>query len=121
MEYDNEAVSEVVCRLDRDADKWVYNRYCRYCGKFIHPEDGAECPKCKTPTSNPVKRALPFLSSATAIEKLIIWVRRDGASPQLVNRISEIFDQWIKSARSPETYRLEIVIACVNALLSPAK
>lgn len=118
MEYDNEAVSEAICKIDSEADKWVYNRYCRYCGKFIHPEDTNVCAKCKTPTTDPVKRALPFLSSATAIEKLIVWVRRDASNCKLTERIGDIFGQWVISNRSPETYRLEIVIACVNALLS---
>jgi hypothetical protein len=113
MDYNDETMAEVIIKLDPSA-RWVYNKYCRYCGKFLYP-DNIECKKCRRPTTDPVLRVIPFLTSATAIEKLILWVRTNH-SEALIGKITDIYHLWLGSSRSPDTYKLEIVIACINAL-----
>jgi len=120
MEYNNDRLAGIIISIDPSAD-WVYNKYCGFCGKFLYPEEvNSRCKKCKTLVTSSdhpiVKRPIPFLSSATAIEKLIVWMR-NHAHKSLLDKIADIIRVWIRSNRSPETYRLEIVIACVNALL----
>jgi len=116
MEYNNEALAEAIIKSDSTAE-WVYNRYCSYCGKFLYPEETGNCKKCKAPVNEPVKRVIPFLTSAVAIEKLLLWVRNNKRDAQLLENIVGIIKTWTQSQRSAETYKLEIVIACVNALL----
>jgi len=115
IEYDNEALAIAICKRDPDADKWAYNKHCSYCGKFLYPEErDSKCKKCGVKANNAIARAIPFLTSATAIEKLIIWIKdRDG---NLINRISSIMSDWMLSPHNPESYKLKIVIECVDAL-----
>jgi len=123
MEYTNETLAELIIKFDNKSEEWVYNRHCEYCGKFLYPEETKHCKKCKTTIKNPVKRAIPFLNSATAIEKLILWVRRSDQHiypfppKQLLSKILNIINDWAASNRSADAYKLEIVIACVNMLL----
>jgi hypothetical protein len=116
MEYNNEALAEAIVKSDPTAE-WVYNKYCPYCGKFLYPEETSNCKKCKSPADKPVKRVIPFLTSAVAIEKLLLWVRDNKKDTQLLENVVSIIGTWTQSRRSAETYKLEIVIACVNALL----
>ena len=113
MEYNNETLAELILSADPAAKTWIYNKHCGYCGKFIY-RDETECKKCHTSVLKAISRPLPFLSSATALEKLIVWVRQRDRD--LTGRISTIIQAWLQSNRTPESYRLEILIACVNAL-----
>ena len=102
MSYSDDQLSDIIMRYDPTADAWVYNRYCSFCARFIYPgEDNKPCKKCKYDTSKAIKRSIPFLSSATALEKLLSWFRsrsitysdRDGINNQIIDIISE----WLRS------------------------
>jgi len=114
MEYTNDNIAFLITRRDPSAESWVYNKHCGHCGKFLY-QDEHKCRKCKTSSRNNIKRPIPFLSSATAIEKLICWLRRKGHN-ELLSKVIDIYLMWVKSDRSPESYKLEIVITCVKDL-----
>ena len=114
MEYTNDSLAELISSLDPSAE-WAFNKHCQYCGRFLYPEETVACKKCGTAIKSPVTRPLPFLTSATAIEKLLLWLR--GFDRPTLKRCAEIITLWAESDRSADSYRLEIVIACVNALL----
>lgn len=120
--YNDEALSELVVDIDRNATRWAYNRHCKNCGRFLYPEEVEHCKKCKHAAVDHIKRAIPFLNSATAIEKLVIWIRDSlceidkPTSDKLLSDIEAKIVDWINSSRSASTYRLEIVIACINTL-----
>ena len=90
--------------------------------QFLYP-DNTECKKCRRQTTDPVLRVIPFLTSATAIEKLTLWVRDQSRISRpvskfdgLINKITDIYRLWLESDRHPDTYKLEIVITCINTL-----
>ena len=118
MEYSSETLAEIIIKLDPTA-LWVYNRYCRSCGTFLYLDNTA-CKKCRKPTTDPVLRVIPFLTSATALEKLVSWIRSQcrlvSKLESLIDKIAEIYRLWLESDRGPDTYKLEIVIACINIL-----
>ena len=115
MEYNNDTLAELIYNADPSAN-WLFNLHCSYCGKFLYPEEMkvSKCRKCSTDTSKALKRTIPFLSSATAIEKLLMWLR--AKRKEMVPSILSIISSWAKSSRSPDAYKLQIVIACVDAL-----
>jgi len=121
MEYSSEALAEIIIKLDPTA-LWVHNRYCRSCGTFLYL-DNIACKKCRKPATDPVLRVIPFLTSATALEKLVSWVRSQCRASRpvsklesLIDKIAEIYRLWLESDRGSDTYKLEIVIACINTL-----
>lgn len=115
MEYNNETLAELVIKHDPAAEKWVFNRHCSFCGKFLYPEEITKCKKCKKSVKESLKRPIPFLTSASAVEKLIVWVRNNQFT-ELRDQIADIINKWMNSTRTADTYRLEIIIACVNVL-----
>lgn len=115
MEYTDETLAGLIENIDPGAG-WVYNRHCEYCGKFLYPEETTRCKKCHTPTDNALRRPIPFLQSATAIEKLILWVRSRQDLADLKGTIAIILARWLDSERDASTYRLEILIQTVNKL-----
>ena len=80
-----------------------------------HKAEMVKCKKCGTPVSDPIKHPLPFLTSGSAIDKLLAWVRSVN-DPELISEISKIIDSWLRSGRSPESYKLEIVIAVIKRI-----
>ena len=114
MEYTNECLAQVIISADPSAT-WVYNKHCPYCGRYLYPEETVKCKKCKTSTTNALSRPIPFLSSAAAIEKLLIWLRNPKYK-EILNQVEKIIISWLNSDRGPDTYRLEIVVICVNRL-----
>lgn len=113
----NEELAVLILKADPDARAWVYNRYCGYCARFLYPEDVARgrCKKCNTKTDNAIGRPLPFLTSGTAIEKLIIWVRdmaRDGKIPHSVfEKMYDAIDDWMSSRQSNDDFHQALVDA----------
>jgi len=117
--YNNDALAAVVMTKDPSAGSWVYNRHCQFCGKFLYPEESSsKCSKCNTQVTTPLLRVLPFISSATAIEKLLVWTRRYPELQQLRKDIIQIMSRWLESDLEPDRYRMEIVVRYINALSS---
>jgi hypothetical protein len=116
MDYDNETLVKAILLIDPEAH-WVNNRYCEFCAQFLYVEslDDKKCKKCKTEITDPTSRALPFLTSATAIEKLILWLRKQELT-DIIGLIDDIYSAWLRSSRSQESYKLEIVMTCIRML-----
>ncbi len=130
MPLDNEALSKLIARISPRED-WAYNKHCHNCGVFLYEEDkkNNRCRKCKafndfgvgeSCPNAPVFRALPFLTSASAIEKLLVWVRskKDDSKTfeELHLTLTRIVVSWLKSDRDVDSYKSQIVIECVNSL-----
>lgn len=81
MGMTNEELAFSILRHDRSARKWIFNHYCSNCSRFLHIEDitGGKCRKCGTSTTTAIGQPIPFLTSATAIEKLLVWLRIQAA------------------------------------------
>ena len=124
MDVDTKALAELISKID-PTSTWQYNEYCPKCGTFIH--DGKnQCRKCNCNflSNTPIKNAIPFATSATAIEKLILWLRDNKNTESenqdfytnLYSKVCHIIKGWLDSERTPESYRVHIVIICTNAL-----
>jgi hypothetical protein len=86
----NEQLAEALVRVDPSTRSWVYNKYCGYCGRFAYQDDIAAgtCKKCNTSLDRAILRPLPFLTSATAIEKLAEWaIRYDKEAADLIKQV----------------------------------
>lgn len=103
----NEHLAELITQIDRNTFGWVYNRHCKFCGRYLYDE--TKCKKCHTPTNNPILRPIPFLSSATAIEKLILWLRNSKRT-EILNAVLAIISDWAKSDQDTDTYKMRILI-----------
>ncbi len=117
MEYTNEALADLIVKIDPEADYWVYNRHCESCGKFLYPESisAEQCAKCKADVKNPVETPQPFLTSATAFEKFVVWLKRQDNS-ELLSLIDEAYSRWLKSDKGAESYKEEILAVCLHRL-----
>jgi hypothetical protein len=90
---DNAAIAAKILSFDPKA-QWVYNRFCRTCARHIYPND-IICKKCKTSVADCIKHPLPFLTSATAIEKVVLWIRGGGLDGFLPRE--ELYQQSIQA------------------------
>lgn len=117
MEYTNDALAELIVKLDPGSDYWVYNRHCEQCGKFLYPEsiEAKQCKKCNAPMKNPIETPQPFLTSATAFEKFVIWLKKRD-EPELLSLIDGIYSRWLKSNKGAESYKEEVVAICLHRL-----
>lgn len=120
----NENLAQLIIKHDYTASSWVFNYYCSNCARFLYQDDLASgiCKKCKTKTETPVGHPIPFTTSATALEKLIIWVRdfqgiRLGLDKALVMIQSE-FQFWLSTTCQTCVYRQSIVDAVGSILES---
>ena len=109
----NEHLADLIAKIDPISKQWVYNRHCGYCGRFMYVDE-VKCKKCRTAVC-PILRPIPFSSSATAIEKLLIWLR-NTQRVDLLNLVIRIITEWARSDQDAETYRLQIVIEVDRAL-----
>ena len=106
--YTNEELAALIVKFDHKAS-WAYNQYCGYCARFLYADDinNKCCKKCKTSTDKAISRAIPFSTSATAIEKLINWQREDKLLNAAASRkIAEIMYNW---ALYGGNYYIEII------------
>jgi len=90
-----EQLAEIIEEIDPSAREWVYNRYCRHCGRYLYSD--SECNKCGSPAVDPVTRPLPFQTSATAIEKLVVWAKKmakNDVDAEIIHNIKSIVYKW---------------------------
>lgn len=110
----NEDLAAMITRIDPSAKSWVYNWYCGTCARFLYPEDkSATCKKCNSPKHGGIPRPIPFITSATAVEKLVKWLRdvRETHPHVLVNLaltdIQVLVSKWIEG--TARDYKHELV------------
>lgn len=126
MAINNETLAELICQVDQNGD-WVYNEYCSYCGRYLYIEESVECKKCHTSVKSAIKRPLPFMTSGTAIEKLLLWVRnkyianRDDCDKQkvlgkLLQEIQGYFESWMSSDLETYDYHQAICEEIANTI-----
>lgn len=113
MDKRNDALINLVIQIDPDAKSWAYNRYCSSCGRFLYSD--TKCKKCGTSATNPILIAIPLLTSATAIEKLITWAKRNSLT-LLINEIGDIINRWLYSDMNVSEYRIEIIEHSISIL-----
>lgn len=123
MKFDSFQLAEMICKIDPAAVKWIYNKYCGSCAKFLYADELAQhkCKKCYTNTASMISRPIPFVSSATAMEKLISWVnnksKKDiGYNTVLLAIVKEVTG-WITNGGDPVEYR-ERIVSIVGHYLS---
>ena len=114
----NDSLAELIIKIDPGAERWAFNRHCGYCGRYMY-QDESNCKKCHSKT-RPMLRPIPFMTSATAIEKLLMWLRETNRIDTL-NCVLGIIMKWAKSGQDAETYKLQIVIEVDQALGCEAK
>lgn len=93
----NERLASRVIAITPEDSQWVFNRYCQNCGRFLYTDDW--CRKCGTEADDPIKHPIPFANSATAMEKLMLWLKRHQASiggyNLMVAKLSDITLEWM--------------------------
>ena len=118
----NEKLAAIILKHDKSAKDWVFNFYCQSCARYLYPEDLANgtCKRCKAKTENAIGHAIPFLTSATALEKLIVWVKsraiRDPHLHAVLVHIQSITNNWLHpdTSLTVSEYR-ELVVDAVAA------
>jgi uncharacterized membrane protein YvbJ len=111
---------EKVLAVDPTASLWLYNYYCEYCGRFLYDNE-AKCKKCGTTVKHPARHPIPFVKSATATQKLIIWVRNMVEQRKIDESIIRLMiDSTVKFMNdptiTPEQYHYNIIKILVEGL-----
>jgi len=100
-----------------DGSSFQYNHHCGTCGAFAY-SDCFSCKKCKS--KDFIKKAIPFSTSGSAIEKLICWMKEKSkintACKSALKSISRANVEWINSDSSPDVYRQRVILTCVTAI-----
>lgn len=122
--YTNHDLAALITEIDDDAKGIFFNRFCDYCGKFLFPEETA-CKKCGTTATTPVYRAIPFKTSATAIAKLITWLKSrrhvDGYAAILL-KTSDLISAWVNSDMSETDFNqafINLIFGELSAIHNP--
>lgn len=111
----NEELAAIILRHDKLAREWVFNFYCSQCARYLYTEDltNKTCKKCKSSTAEAIGHAIPFITSATALEKLIAWVKDfQRGKPELARSLDIIraeFQLWIISRSKTIEYHQAVV------------
>lgn len=96
----------LILKSDPMAGSWIYNRYCGCCAKYLYPEElelGC-CKKCKAGIDISIDRPIPFSSSGTAIEKLLVWAR-SHISKLALDMLVVIYGEFLEGNIDLQTYR----------------
>lgn len=111
----NDELAILILKLDPRAT-WVYNKYCGYCAKFLYPEELANrrCKKCNTSTDRgPISRAIPFITSGTAFEKVLEWVKGRYVANVITHDqylpLAGLYTDWLYSRETLDQYHQRYV------------
>lgn len=126
----NEQLAEIIIQIDPSAD-WIFNKYCGFCGKFLYSEDLSAklCKKCKSKTVDCVKHPIPVLTSGTAFEKVVQWIRdktfanRDESEKlevyqSILKSIENITHRWMHTTMDPLEYHEMVLESIIEQLLT---
>ena len=117
MPYNNEELAIIILEYargvgnDKPVRDWIFNYYCTRCARFLYIEDftNSKCRKCGAPTKDAIGHAIPFLVSATALEKLIVWIRSNKLLANCIPLILSEFDTWINGRSSTIQYHQAVI------------
>jgi hypothetical protein len=116
VSYTNQEIADLIYKIDPDAD-WIYNNYCSFCGQFLYPEHLLKklCKKCQNSTSTSIKRTISFVTSGTALEKVLLWIKNKHLANRdedvaaiyyvLLLRILDVTNEWLLSGMDTFDYR----------------
>lgn len=116
MDDNNQRLAKLLSKYDNS--DWMYNKHCPSCNKFLYPDElsTSRCKRCRSKLDNALKHPLPFCTSASAIEKLIVWANKNDHT-DLLNTINNIIRAWMLIDNSHH-YKQEIVLSAISYLLN---
>ena len=114
-----EELAALILKSDSTASNWVYNRYCGCCAKYLYPEELEQgcCKKCKAGVDISIDRPIPFSSSGTAIEKLLLWAR-SHISKLSLDILVVIYGEFLDGNIDLQTYRQRVINIVAKSLLA---